>query len=231
VLKVLNNRYVRLAISLAAALVITWFLVATLTEKQVAYRPVVVASLDIEANTALTSQNLEVRNVPVTAVPEEVLAAIPSGKLAGQKIWHGELLLPPMVKDNPVTLPEPENRIFSIPINLKTGAGIQPGDRVDVFVFTGDKNSHGGGESRLLLSGITVIGILNQSGQVLAGKDSKALGSAAVPAVVEVLVTTTQANLLNAAANTGILSLARYLPESRPVKDVPPVSMMGGSLQ
>lgn len=102
---------------------------------------------------------------------------------------------------------------------------------MDVFVFTGDKNSHGGGESRLLLSGITVVGILNQSGQVLAGKDSKALGSAAVPAVAEVLVTTTQANLLNAAANTGILSLARYLPKSRPVKDVPPVSMLGGSLQ
>jgi len=38
VLKVLSNRYVRLAISLAAALVITWFSVATLTEKQPAYR-------------------------------------------------------------------------------------------------------------------------------------------------------------------------------------------------
>jgi len=94
VLKVLNTRYVRLAISLVAAIVVTWFLVASLTEKQAVYRPVVVASLDIEANTALTSQNLKVRNVPVTAVPEEALADIPSGKLAGQKIWKGELLLP-----------------------------------------------------------------------------------------------------------------------------------------
>jgi len=155
VLKVLNNRYIRLAISLVVALVVTWFLATTAGEKQVAYRSVVVASQDIEANTALTSQNLEVRNVLVTAVPEEVLAAIPSGELAGQKIWKGELLLPPMVKDNPVTLPKPRNRVFSIPINLKTGAGIQPGDRVDVFVFTGDKNSHGGGESRMLLSPVS----------------------------------------------------------------------------
>lgn len=230
--KVLNNRYVRLGISLVAALAVTWFLVSTLTENQVeAYRTVVVASSDIEANTALTSQNLEVRNVPVTAVPEQALAAIPSGKLAGQKIWKGEILLPPMVKDNPVMLPEPDNRVFSIPINLKTAGGIQPGVQVDVLLFSEDKISQGNGESRVILSGITVVDILNQNGQALSGKEDKVMGSAAVPAVAEVLVTAAQANLLNAAANTGALALARYLPDSQPVTDVPAVVVNGGDVQ
>lgn len=57
------------------------------------------------------------------------------------------------------------------------------------------------------------------------------MGSAAVPAVADVLVTAAQANLLNAAANTGTLALARYLPDSQPVTDVPAVVVNGGDVQ
>ena len=227
----LNKRMVRLGISLVAALVITGFLVITTSERQVVYKSVVVASQDIDVNTVLTPKILEVRNVPADAVPENALLEIPNKKLAGQKIWKGEYLLTLMVKDDPVALPEPENRIFSIPISIKTTGGIQPGDRVDILLFTADKNNQGNGESRLLLSDITIVQILNQNGQVITDKDSKALGTASVPAVAEVLVTADEANLLNAAANTGILSVARYLPESQPVQDVSAVLVAGGSIQ
>lgn len=227
----LNKRKVRLGISLVAALVITCLLVISTSERQVTYQPVVAALQDIETNTNLTTKNLEVRKVPVTAFPEGALTAIPSGKLAGQKIWKGEYLLQPMVKDDPVTQPEPENRIFSIPISVKTVGGIQPGDRVDVFLFAVDKNNQGSGESKILLSDIKIVQILNQNGQVITGKESKPLGSGSVPAVAEVLVTVEQANLLNAAANTGTLSVARYLPESQPVQGVSAVVVTGGNIQ
>ncbi len=227
----LNKRVVRLGISLVAALVITGFLVMTTSERQVVYKSVVVASQDIEANTVLTPKILEVRNVPATAVPENALLEIPNKKLAGQKIWKGEYLLTPMAKDDPVALPEPENRIFSIPISIKTTGGIQPGDRVDILLFTADKNNQGSGESKLLLSDITIVQILNQNGQAITDKDNKALGTASVPAVAEVLVTADEANLLNAAANTGTLSVARYLPASQPVQDVSTVLVTGGSIQ
>lgn len=111
----LNKRVVHLVVSLLAALVITCLLVISTSGTQVAYVPVVVATQDIEVNADLTPENLEVRNIPVTVAPQKVLSAIPGGKLAGQKIWKGEYLLSPMVKDHPVTLPEPGNRVFSIP--------------------------------------------------------------------------------------------------------------------
>jgi len=227
----LNKRVIRLGISLVAALAITFFMVVATSEREVAYQSVVVASQDIEANTVLTPKILEVCNVPVTAAPEGVLTAIPNGKLAGQKIWKGEYILHPMIKDDPVTLPEPENRIFSIPISAKTVGGIQPGDRVDVFLFTADKSNLGSGESRMLLSGISIVQILNQNGKVITEKESKALGSGSVPAVAEVLVTADQANLLNAAANTGNLSVARYLPGSQPVQNVSALSVAGGNVR
>jgi len=227
----LNKRVIRLGISLVAALLITWVLVISTSEGQVTVQHAVVALQDIEANTNLTSKNLEVCNVPVTAAPEGVLTAIPNGKLAGQKIWKGEYILHPMIKDDPVTLPEPENRIFSIPISAKTVGGIQPGDRVDVFLFTADKSNLGSGESRMLLSGISIVQILNQNGKVITEKESKALGSGSVPAVAEVLVTADQANLLNAAANTGNLSVARYLPGSQPVQNISALSVAGGNVR
>lgn len=152
---------------LSGSLVITGFLVMTTSERQVVYKPVVVALQDIEANTVLTPKILEVRNVPATAVPEKALLEIPSNKLAGQKIWKGEYLLTPMVKDDPVALPEPENRIFSIPISIKTTGGIQPGDRVDILLFAADKNNQRSGESKLLLSNISIVQILNQNGQAI----------------------------------------------------------------
>lgn len=227
-----RNRYLRLAVSLAAALAVSILLVASTGEKPTVYRPVVVVTKDVEPNTPLTSQNLAVKNIPAEAVPAGALAALPAGKVAGQRLWPGEFLLPPVVKENPVAQPDPDNRVFSIPVSLKAAGGVKPGDQVDIFLFTGNKTNQGGGESRLLLSGVTVVDLMNQNGQALAAKEEKATGSAAVPAVAEVLVTAEQANLLHAAANTGTLALARYLPDSRPVVDVPPVVLLeGGSVQ
>ncbi|KKM13056.1 hypothetical protein SY88_00385 [Clostridiales bacterium PH28_bin88] len=227
----MRNRYIRLAVSLAAAMAVSFLLVVSTGEKQTVYRPVVMVTRDIEPNTPLTSQNLAVKDIPAETVPAEALQAIPQGKVAGQKLWTGEFLLSPMVKDNPIALPVPDHRVFSIPVSLKAVGGIQPGDRVDVLLFSEDKASHGSGESRVILSGITVVDILNQKGQALAGKEDKVMGSAAVPAVAEVLVTAAQANLLNAAANTGTIALARYLPDSQPVTDVPAVVVNGGDVQ
>ncbi|KKM12921.1 hypothetical protein SY88_01055 [Clostridiales bacterium PH28_bin88] len=227
----MRNRYLRLAVSLVVAMAVSFLLVVSTGGKQTVYRPVVMVARDIESNTPLTGQNLAVKNIPAEAVPAGALAALPAGKVAGQRLWQGELLLPPMVKDNPVAQPDPENRVFSIPVSLKAAGGVQPGDRVDVLLFTGGKTNQDGGESRLILSGVTVVDLLNQNGQVLAGKEEKVTGSAAVPAVAEVLVTAEQANLLHAAANTGTLALARYLPDSRPVADVPPVLLEGGNMQ
>jgi len=226
-----RNRNLRLAVSLVAALVVSVFLVVSTGEKQTVYRPVVAVIRDIEPNTPLTAQNLAIKNIPAEAVPAGALDTIPAGKVAGQWLWSGELLLPPMVKDNPVAQPNPEKRVFSIPVSLKAVGGIQPGNRADVLLFSEDKTSQGSGESRVILSGITVIAILNQNGQALTGKEDKVTGTAAVPAVAEVLVTAAQANLLNAAANTGALALAGYLPDSQPVTDVPPVIVNGGNVQ
>ncbi|MDN5344565.1 MAG: Flp pilus assembly protein RcpC/CpaB [Clostridia bacterium] len=223
----MQNRYVRLAISLAAALVLTYLIISMGSSEKVQYRTVMVAARDIEPNTALGEDNLSPQKLPAHLVPEGALGSVPAGKLAGQKIWKGELLLQPMVRDNPVNLPVPENRIFAIPVNLKTASGLRPGDRVDVLLFTG-KQSGGGekglssdGESRLILAGVEVVRVLNQSGAVLNEAKGAASGSAAVPAVAEVLVTVSQANLLNVAANIGTLALARYLPASQPVAGVP----------
>lgn len=226
----MRNRYLRLAVSLVAALAVSVFLVVSTGEKQTVYQPVVVVTRDTEPNTPLTARNLAVKNIPAEAVPEGALATIPVGKVAGQKLWPGEFLLSPMVQDNPIALPAPEHRVFSIPVSLTAAGGVKPGDRVDILLFTGDKTIQGGGQSRLLLSGVTVVDLLNQNGQGLAGREEKTTGSAAVPAVAEVLVTAEEVNLLNAAANTGTLALARYLPDSRPVADVPPVLLEGGSL-
>lgn len=227
----MRNRYLRLAVSLVAALVVSFLLVVSTGEKQTVHRPVVLVTRDTEPNTPLTAQNLAVKNIPAEAAPAGALASLPAGKVAGQKLWTGEFLLPPMVKDNPVALPVPEHRVFSIPVSLKTTGGVKPGDRVDVLLFSEDKTNHVYGESRVILSGITVVDILNQNGQALAGKEDKVMGSAAVPAVAEVLVTAAQTNLLNAAANTGTIALARYLPDSQPVTDVPAVVVNRGDVQ
>lgn len=108
----MRNRYLRLAVSLAAALAVSIFLMASTGEKQIVYRPVVVVTRDTEPNTPLTTQNLAVKNIPAEAVSTSALEAIPAGKVAGQRLWPGEFLPPPMVKDNPVTLPVPEHRSF-----------------------------------------------------------------------------------------------------------------------
>lgn len=115
----MRNRYLRLFISLAAAIAVSVVIIVSTGEKQPTYRSVVVVSEEIETNTSLSKQNLTVKSIPADAVPEGVLEVIPQGKLAGQKLWPGQFLLPPMVKDNPVALPVREHRVFSIPISLK----------------------------------------------------------------------------------------------------------------
>lgn len=75
----MRNRYLRLAVSLVAALAASIFLVVSTGQKQTVYQPVVVVTRDAEPNTPLTAQNLSVKNIPAEAAPVETLAAIPAG--------------------------------------------------------------------------------------------------------------------------------------------------------
>lgn len=214
----MRNRYLRLAVSLAVALLISLLLLGSAGARKPVLRPVVIAKGDIEVNDTLSDHNLAVINIPAAVAPAGALTAIPKGKVAGQHIFPGEFLLPGKVKDAPVVVVRPEDRAFPVPVNLAGAGGIQAGDRVDVLLYTGDKNRGEPGKSRVVVSGVTVLEVLNQQAQALTPKEKNTAGSAAVPAVAVLLVTLDQAHLLHVAANSGTLALARYLPESKPAQ-------------
>jgi len=85
----MRNRYLRLAVSFAAALAITFLLLVSTAQQETVYRTVVVVSKDIQPNTPLNAQNLLLKNIPAEAVPSGALAVITVGKVAGQMLWQG----------------------------------------------------------------------------------------------------------------------------------------------
>jgi len=218
----LRNPYARLALSATVALLVTAAILTT-QRPAVQYRTVAVLTQDVEPNTELTSDHVALQRVPESLVPPGALDAVPKGKRAAQKLWKGQVLLPGMLVEDPLAQPSPDHRVLALPVDLASAGALRPGDLIDVILITGDPK-RGVGESRLIASALPVVRVLNQQGRSVTESTSPAAGSSALPAVVEVLVTAADAPVLAAAVHTGAISVARYLPESRPVP-VPTVSL------
>lgn len=212
----MRNRTVRLLISVLAA-----FLAGTSLLKQVAaptveYATVAVATRDIDYHEALSSSNVALRRVVASSVPEGALTEIPAGKIAAQKMWAGQILLPGMISAPGQSATTPEHRVMTIPVSLETVGGIRIGDHVDVILVTTDRRT-GEAVAKTVVTDLEVVGLLNQNAVRIdtSAKDTSN-SKAMVPAVAELLVTLDQAKAISAALEMGTLRLVQYLPNSQP---------------
>jgi len=118
--------------------------VATATERT---RPVVVSLVEVDAGTRLTSDMVEVREVPDVAIllgsaadPLEVVGRVTRYPLiTGEQVTSNKLVLDGQSSGSGLAFSVPPGmRAAAVPVNEIRGSGglIVPGDRVDVVVHT-----------------------------------------------------------------------------------------------
>ncbi|MBO8169099.1 MAG: hypothetical protein H0Z35_07955 [Thermoanaerobacteraceae bacterium] len=222
----------RLLVSALVGIVVVYFFYSTTkSQAQIEYVPAVVVTKNVAQNEVLNDSNLEIRNVPVSAVPENALKSIPKGAFAAKPLFKGEYLLSPMVSNEKVFIVLPDHRLVSIPVQLDTTANIDEGDFVSIFWYYEDEELV---KSEMLLDKIRVHSVRNDTGRVISGDPglvkSQITGSFFVPAVVEVYATPEQINILNIAANAGTLRLSKYLPVSKPIQEKPKAELREGEI-
>lgn len=209
-----KNKYLRLVISLLLAVSVSVFVFYKAQEiNRVEYQKVVVIKKTIPQNESITPENVEISKRQVGSTPKGTLTKVPTDKLAAMDLYPGQCLMSQMLADRKTTVEKPEHRVFPISVNLSSTGLIQAGDLVDILMFTGGKNAPG--QSKLILSGVKVNSVLNSGGRQL--KKTSNSESKIIPAVVELLVTAQEANMLNYAVNTGTFTLAKYNATSEPV--------------
>lgn len=217
----MRGRLVRLLVSLLVAFVAGASLLRQVSGPAIEYSSVVVATQDIDYHEPISASNVAIKRIVASAVPQGALTEIPNGKIASQKVWAGQILLPGMVKAPATETATPEQRVIAIPVSLETAGGIQAGDRVDVILVTTDRST-GKAVAETVVANLEVVRLLNQSAVSIepGSKDSPSSGKALVPAVAELLVTLDDAKVISAALELGKLRLAQYLPHSRPLESL-----------
>ena len=204
------RKYLRLVAFLFAAVGISTYITVSGAEK-IERVDVVIIKESVQQNEPLGKNNLEIKKLPATGIPPGAIKEIPTGKVAGTDLYPGQYMLPHMANERPSDVLGPEHRTFPIPVALSNVGLISQGDTVDLFWFNES------GASQLILSGVTVNSVLDSAGNKLVRQPETKIGEKMVPAVVELVVTVKQANMLNKAVNTGNFKLARYKPDSKPV--------------
>jgi len=226
----MNKHYLRLGTSLLIALSASFFIFrGAQGVNKVEYRHAVVVKEIIHQNEEISPASLLTKKAPVDSIPRGALNEFPTGKIAAYNIYPGQYLIPQMLADHKTVVEKPEHRIYPVPVSLSSAGKIMKGDMVDVYWFFGGENS--AARSEQILTGVLINRVLNSAGNEIDKKmlEDNKIGEKATPAVVELLVTAEQANKLNLAVNTGLLSLAKYKPGSESV-NVPVISQnsMGG---
>ena len=135
---------------------------------------VVMAKEDIPPRTIIREDMLEVRDVPVEAVPEGAIMSLQDvvGMMSMSKIYDGDVVTVQKVYSDKSqagftgAIPE-DCRAVSVSVSAVTGVGgfARPGDYVDVIMVEKDKQ---GATSHLLLQNILLLGV-NQEAEARNG--------------------------------------------------------------
>ena len=135
---------------------------------------VVMAKEDIPPRTIIREDMLEVRDVPVEAVPEGAIMSLQDvvGTMSMSKIYSGDVVTVQKVYSDKSqagftgAIPE-DCRAVSVSVSAVTGVGgfARPGDYVDVIMVEKDKQ---GATSHLLLQNILLLGV-NQEAEARNG--------------------------------------------------------------
>ncbi|MBQ7496799.1 MAG: Flp pilus assembly protein CpaB [Selenomonas sp.] len=135
---------------------------------------VVMAKEDIPPRTIIREDMLEVRDMPVEAVPEGAIMSLQDvvGTMSMSKIYSGDVVTVQKVYSDKSqagftgAIPE-DCRAVSVSVSAVTGVGgfARPGDYVDVIMVEKDKQ---GATSHLLLQNILLLGV-NQEAEARNG--------------------------------------------------------------
>ncbi|MCF8010897.1 MAG: hypothetical protein K9L17_08300 [Clostridiales bacterium] len=218
----LKNKYFRIGVSLVVALLIT-FIIYQSTEgsSEIEYQKVVTAKKDILQNEKVDSENLEIEKVPARNIPENTLKNFPKGKIAAVDIFTGQYIIPQILSEKRTVEIKPRHRVYPVPVTLEKAGWINKGDMVDVLWAPKKERNKKNNDikSEIIVSGVVVDKILNSSGKRIIQKPGvDKIDKEINPKVAELLVSVDQAKRLSGAVNSGVLSLARYKPESEPVE-------------
>jgi pilus assembly protein CpaB len=168
-------------------------------------RPVLVAAVDLEHNSLLTEENVKIEEWPVEIVPENTAESIQqiTDMHSRQALAKGmPINLASIVhkkKINEIVIPE-GYAVYSIKVSSEeTIYGmLQPGDKVNVIGHIRDK------PAKTFLRGIRVFSINSQMKSVNTSREE---GSTGGDAVVGILVTERQSELIMQVSKVGTIKL------------------------
>lgn len=166
---------------------------------------VVVARVDIQANVAITSDMVEVKEVPASSIHIKAVRILNDviGQITSEKIIAGEQIVKDRLAigqtDTSVSFTIPENmRAMSIPINETSGVAgfISVGDKIDIMIedVIGGKTI-----TTTKLQNIVVL----QKGQNAADNIELQGTNKGLTASLTILITPAQAGVIGYALNIG----------------------------
>ena len=166
---------------------------------------VVIATVDIEANVAITSNMLEIKELPVSSVHINSIRNINDvvGQITSEKIIAGEQIIKDRLAigqtDTSISFTIPENmRAIAIPVNETTGVAgyISVGDKIDIMI---EDVIAGKNITTTKLQNIVVL----QKGQNPADNFELQGANKGLTASLTILVTPSQAEVIGYALNIG----------------------------
>jgi pilus assembly protein CpaB len=166
---------------------------------------VVVATVNIEANVAITSDMLEIKELPVSSVHINSIRSINDvvGQITSEKVIAGEQIIKDRLAigqtDTSVSFTIPENmRAIAIPVNESTGVAgyISVGDKIDIMI---EDVIAGKNITTTKLQNIVVL----QKGQNPADNFELQGLNKGLTASLTILVTPSQAEVVGYALNIG----------------------------
>lgn len=157
---------VSLAIALVIGLVATYFGMDSMNryqEEQLQLVPVVVSKVDIRADTKLTRDNIEIRNVSAKFVDESTATELEEvlDKIATVPIFEGKPIDLRNIQDRPKQ--ELGNRSeIGVYVDSARSGGVEAGDIVDVYWIHGGELAQ---PASLIASNVRVWKVLNDKGE------------------------------------------------------------------
>lgn len=168
-------------------------------------RPVLVAAVDLEHNSLLTPENVKIEEWPIEIIPENTAAKIEEihEMLTRQALAKGMPINLASIlhksKANTIVIPEGFT-VYSLKVSAEeTNYGmLQPGDKVNMIGHIRDKTA------KTFLRGLRVFSV---NSQMTAQGTSREEGSTGGDAVVGVLVTERQSDLIYQVQKVGSIKL------------------------
>lgn len=166
---------------------------------------VIVARVDIEANVAITSEMVEIKELPESSVHNNSIRSINDvvGQITSEKVIAGEQIIKDRLAigqtDTSVSFTIPENmRAIAIPVNESTGVAgyISVGDKIDIMI---EDVIAGKNITTTKLQNVVVL----QKGQNPADNFELQGLNKGLTASLTILVTPAQAEVIGYALNIG----------------------------